>query len=261
MSRYTDYQYATKTLKTIDETQSKYLIIHYSCESFIDKTDGTSPRITSIAIRKFDDGQTEQFSIHKISEIKHIPFNEIDNNYDTFEKLMLDNFFNFVKNNLDKKWIHWNMRDSNYGFKAIEHRYEVLGGSPIIIPDHNKIDLASIMCKKYTKSYASHPRIINLMKLNNISTPYFLNGKEEAEAFNNKNYVKLSMSTVKKVDIFSNFLNLSIDNKLKVQTSHKEMFKMPIFLKLKIFSNTYLGKILIWFLGIFLGTIFGKIFS
>ncbi len=32
--------------------------IHYSCESFYDRPEGQSPRITSIAIRLLDSGQT-----------------------------------------------------------------------------------------------------------------------------------------------------------------------------------------------------------
>lgn len=31
-------------------------VIHYSCESFYDRTDGRSPGITSIAVRKLDAG-------------------------------------------------------------------------------------------------------------------------------------------------------------------------------------------------------------
>lgn len=34
MSRYTDYKYASGVLKGIENKPEKYLIIHYSCESF-----------------------------------------------------------------------------------------------------------------------------------------------------------------------------------------------------------------------------------
>lgn len=33
---------------------------------------------------------------------------------------MLDAFFEFTKERKEYKWVHWNMRDSNYGFHAIE---------------------------------------------------------------------------------------------------------------------------------------------
>ena len=47
-------------------------VIHYSCESFYERTDGRSPRITSIAIRKLDAGQTVSFSIHQVAEVDGI---------------------------------------------------------------------------------------------------------------------------------------------------------------------------------------------
>ncbi|WP_152537772.1 hypothetical protein [Agrilactobacillus composti] len=57
MSRYKDHSKAIKTLQGIENNPEKHLIIHYACESFYDKTDGSSPRITSIAVKKFDDEQ------------------------------------------------------------------------------------------------------------------------------------------------------------------------------------------------------------
>jgi hypothetical protein len=36
-------------------------VIHYSCESFYDRPNGASPRITSIAVRKLDTGRRCHF--------------------------------------------------------------------------------------------------------------------------------------------------------------------------------------------------------
>ena len=41
-----------------------------------------SPRITSIAVRNLESGQTDSFSIHQIAEEKKLPFVEISNHYD-----------------------------------------------------------------------------------------------------------------------------------------------------------------------------------
>lgn len=38
-------------------------------------------------------------------------------------------------------FLHWNMRDINYGFAAIEHRFSVLGGKPFILADNRKYGL------------------------------------------------------------------------------------------------------------------------
>ena len=53
MSRYTDYKYASGVLKEIENKPEKYLIIHYSCESFYN-LGGKSPRIASISVRQFN---------------------------------------------------------------------------------------------------------------------------------------------------------------------------------------------------------------
>ena len=56
----------------IVERPGDALIVHYSCESFYDRNDGRTPRVTSIAVRNFDSGQTESFSIHKVAEVRGI---------------------------------------------------------------------------------------------------------------------------------------------------------------------------------------------
>ncbi len=104
------------------------IVIHYSCESFYDRADGSSPRITSIAVYNIGSGQTNSFSIHQKAEIKKYSRNDIEKHYEELEKLMLDDFYDFVKLHEKYNWLHWNMRDINYGFQAIAHRYKVLGG-------------------------------------------------------------------------------------------------------------------------------------
>ena len=48
--QYDKRKKAEKIIKIIDKNPEMYLIIHYSCESFYDITDGRTPRITSIAV-------------------------------------------------------------------------------------------------------------------------------------------------------------------------------------------------------------------
>ncbi len=61
-------------------------MINYSCESFYDRSEGQTPRVTSIAVRNYASGQTESFSIHKVAELNRVEFAEIDKNYDVLEK-------------------------------------------------------------------------------------------------------------------------------------------------------------------------------
>jgi hypothetical protein len=155
--------------------------IHYSCESFYNRPEGRSPRITSIAVRKLDSGQTLSFSIHHIAEERCIPFTDIGGHYDVLEREMLERFYAHVGGHKGMKYIHWNMRDINYGFAAIEHRFRVLGGDPVIIDDDKKLDLARLLIDIYGVGYADHPRLEQLLKLNNIKPLDFLTGRQEAQ--------------------------------------------------------------------------------
>ena len=212
----------TKIKELMDDAKN-VLIIHYSCESFHNRPDGTSPKITSIAIRKLNDGQTRCFSIHQEAELQHIPVNKIPDEYTKLEKAMLKKFFAYIEKNSDKTFVHWNMRDGNYGFGAIEFRFQIFGEDPIIISDDKKVDLARLLFDIYGVGYIEHPRLENLIKLNQITDCDFLTGKQEAEAFENKQYIALHHSTARKVDIFANIIQ-RIDNKmLKTKTSYWEL--------------------------------------
>lgn len=137
---------------------------------------------------------------------------------------MLEEYFQYIKEHTGKKWIHWNMRDINYGFKAIEHRFEVLGGTPIIINDSDKIDLARLLIQKYGVNYTEHPRMETLITYNNIKAKDYLKGAEEAEAFAKKEYIRLHQSTLRKVDVFANILNRTIQGTLKVKSKWYEIY-------------------------------------
>lgn len=210
---------AKEILQNISDSSAEYLIIHYSCESFFNLPQGNTPRITSIAVRYFRNAQTHSFSIHKIAELKGILPNQINLHYNQLELEMLDEYFSFVGRHLDFKWIHINMRNINFGFEAINHRYKVLGGIPTSINDNLKIDLARLFVEIYGKHYSPHPRMESLYRLNNITMASFLNGEEEATAFNNGDYVALHQSTLRKVDNMHNVILLSVEEDLKTKSN------------------------------------------
>jgi hypothetical protein len=158
-------------------------VVHYSCESFYERTSGTSPRITSIAVRNLGSAQTRSFSIHQMAELRKLSFDKIDQNYDALELEMLRAFFEHVGSYKGAKYLHWNMRDINYGFAALEYRYKVLGGNPIVIDDDKKFDLSRILIDIFGTGYIGHPRIEMLLEKNSIKPLNFMTGKQEAEAF------------------------------------------------------------------------------
>ena len=213
-----------ETLFRLISNPLQTLIIHYSCESFYGIPDGKSPRITSIAVRFYGTGQTVSFSIHKAAELKDTSLSNIDQKYDVFEKEMLNEYYKFVKAHRDHYWVHWNMRDINYGFEAINHRFSVLKGKPEIIPDSHKIDLSKILQELFGSSYIGHPRLENILDFNGIHRKDFLTGKEEAEAFENKEYVKLHQSTLRKVDVMQSLLERTAEGSLKTKSSFKDKY-------------------------------------
>ena len=216
-----------KTLEKIDklfDSAEDVLVIHYSCESFYEIKDGRTPRVTSIAIRNLESGQTESFSIHKIAEQTQTKFEDIDKSYDVLEKEMLDECFEFLHLNQSKTWVHWNMRDVNYGFQAIEHRYKALGGQPTSLPENKKFDFSRGLIAIYGIQYIPHPRLENLIKKNHASHRAFLNGKEEAKAFEAKEYVRLHQSTLRKVDIFANLLERTANDDLETDAKWHQIY-------------------------------------
>ncbi len=248
-------------MNDIFDNSKSSVIIHYSCESFyrneedklktienaIDeksrkeaiqkpiagKDDGTSARITSIAIRNLSDAQTVSFSVHQIAEEKGILFDEISEHYDDLEKTMLERYFQYIATRLHFNYIHWNMRDVAYGFAALEHRYRVHKGNPTLIPDEKKFDLARALITLYGINYIDHPRLEKILAYNNITMKDFLKGSEEAESWENKEFVKLHRSTLRKVDSMAGVFQRVIDKKLKVKTNwfQQNGYSIPVFIE------------------------------
>jgi hypothetical protein len=200
------------------------IVIHYSCESFYDRLDGASPRITSIAVRNLESGQTTSFSIHQVAERKGYSASALEQHYNELEKLMLDEFYEYVHIHSSHFWLHWNMRDINYGFPAIAHRYKVLRGNPEEIAESKLVDLSRLLISIYGNNYIPHPRLVKLIEKNSISNKDFLDGKAEAEAFEKKEYVKLHQSTLRKVDVLSNIVERTANGSLKTNSQKREVY-------------------------------------
>jgi hypothetical protein len=222
---------AKKTLSKIEEANSKVLVTHYSCESFYDKP-GYTPRVTSIAVLNRENNESMMFSIHISSQILgKDPLHLSNSELDSVEKAMLKEFNNYVKDHVNYVWIHWNMRSASYGFQAIFNRYRILGGSLTTIPDSNKIDLSETFGKLFTYSFeADKPngKLLNLAVRNKISTRDALPGKDEAQAFDDKDYLKLHMSTMRKVVIISRLYEEYKKGTLKINARNKEIYGLTL---------------------------------
>lgn len=241
------------TIAELNDSPSHVLIIHYSCESFYDIKDGKTPRITSIAVRYLKSAQTKSFSIHKVAERNRVSIGDITNHYDQLESEMLREFFEFVYEHKDYRWIHWNMRDINYGFEAIENRFRVLGGAPTTIIDEKKFDIARILIDKYGVAYVGHPRLLKLMEINHITPKDLLTGDEEAKAFENKEFVKLHQSTLRKVDIIHDIINRAAEEKLKTKAKLFDIYGISPQGIFELAKDNWILSLIFAVIGLFIG--------
>lgn len=205
-------------------------LIHYSCQSFYENATGGSLRVTSIAIRNLKSGQTKSWSLHKSAELTG-ELHDIQQNIDQHERAMLNGYFEFIETHRDAMYIHWSMRDENFGFAALEHRFTVLGGRPYILHDDKKFDLARELVTLYGRQYAPHTspsgrkgRIMSIVEMNQIADLDALQGAEEADAYNKSEYLRLHRSTLRKVDMFANIFDRIHGKDLKTNATFTDKY-------------------------------------
>src|SRR5262249_18383143 len=148
---------ARETLARLLGHPAAVYVLHYACQSFDQPGGRGSPRVTAIAARNVGTGETVTFSINTEIELARLAPVEALLRLDGLERSMLDRFFEFLRINRAMRFVHWKMRDATYGFAAIEHRYTVLGGTPLSIPESQKTDLARLLVDIYGTHYVSRP--------------------------------------------------------------------------------------------------------
>lgn len=202
-------------IKKIKKAPENFYVIHYSCQSLYDDNEALSPHITSIAITHFATEQTVSFSTHSIAEELHIARDNVQNRFDEVEIKLLEGFYNFVRDRRDKYWVHWNMRNLTYGFEHIEHRYRVLGGqNASVIPVERRLNLNDLLSDRYGDDYAAHPKLKSLMELNGEVHRHFLSGKEEVQAFQRNEFIRMHNSTLSKVGFFCSVISKMLSGSL-----------------------------------------------
>ncbi len=201
--------------------QPNLFAIHYSCESLDDTNTSYAPRITSIAILNINSKIVHSFAIHICATEENIVPKDIPNKYDYLEIQMLHKFSQFISENQQAFWLHWNMSSIHYGFSAINLRYQKLTQNNLPnIPDDHCYNLSDLIQDKYGRNCVDHPKMFSLMDLNGGRNRSVLSGKNEAQAFKEKSYVNLHNSTIQKVYWFSEIAKLLAKGKVKTQRSN-----------------------------------------
>lgn len=187
-----------KIIKFLKKNASHLLIIHYSSSDI----HNAPVKICCISTQDYNLKQTNTFSLREFSS----------------ETEMLKDFLNFVKQNQDKFYLGWNLKDSTYGIPVIQNRInQLIGNVKIPINNSDMYDLDTILEKKFGFNYVSHPKLYNLAKRNNLTLINFVDGSEECKLFENSEYQKIEQSTNRKVRTISNLLTLLFANNLKVE--------------------------------------------
>jgi hypothetical protein len=175
------------------------LVVHYACEGF-EKPDR---RVTAIAARNLGTGGTTCFELETELRCAGIdPAQASDAEFDRHERKMLDSFYAYVRQHRDHYWLHWNMRDTTFGFPALENRQKALGGRAAPIAEHYRIDLASRMVDLYGDNYANPKRrLLDLAAHNGLALTHIIDGKAQAECLGSRDFASVTRSLLNRLDI------------------------------------------------------------
>lgn len=217
---------ANDILKNYIKQKSQYMFIHYARQNCFENSYEKGPRVISIVVMNADSEQTMAFSLKKSAE-KHGGdfFHVSKDEQDTIELEMLNSFFEYIRSNSSKKWFHWNMKNNNFGFVAIEERYKELGGQSIKIDEDKKINIAVLLKKKYGTNYAQNckwnggvaGKMYDTFLQNNIDEAEILNGEQEVKEYILQNIMAIEQSVQGKVKAFRIIIEKASDNVLKTR--------------------------------------------
>lgn len=225
-NRIVEYKDAKSFLDNYVKNKSDYIYIHYARQNCFEDAYEKGPRIIIIAAMNAGNEQTMLFSLKKIADAYGIDFFEIsESEQDEIEMEMLQHFFEYAESNAQKKWLHWNMKNNNFGFSAIEERYHNLGGDVRHIDENSLFNISQILKKKYGDHYAKDAvwngkvmgKMYDIFQMNKIEDSKILNGEQEIKEYILKNITSIEQSTFGKVKAFKVLVEKAVDNDLKVR--------------------------------------------
>jgi hypothetical protein len=222
-------QAARKTLMELLAHPETVYAVHYACQSFYQDSQVASPRVGAISLRQLSTGQVTSFSIAQVAELNGLEPEAIPALLDRIERKLLEGYFEFVRGNKHARYLHWNMRDQQFGFAALEHRQTVLGGIPYEIAESHRFDLATLVEEIYGADYvAGRAKLKSLAEINELVTAGFLAGRDEAAAMDAARYRDLANSTLAKVRVIADIAQKTHDRTLATEASFMVEHAGPI---------------------------------
>lgn len=223
---------AIKDISDYVRKKHNYIFIHYARQNGFSDEYEKGPRIAVIATMAAENEQYKVFSLKKSADILGCDFFLLtENEQDNIEFNMLNEFFEFVKQNKDKIWLHWNMRNNNFGFAAIEDRYKKLGSKQqnyqqFHFEESKLINISVLLKKKYGSNFAKSVywngilsgKMYDIFTLNHINDLEILNGLQEIKEYILKNINCIEQSVQGKLKAYKIIMEKTADNALKTRS-------------------------------------------
>lgn len=219
-----EHRESNKIISDYVKRKSDYLFIHYARQNCFSDAYEKGPRVVAIGAMNANSEQFVVFSLKKSADKQGKSFFELsDSEKDIIESSMLQDFFEYVENNKDKVWLHWNMKNNNFGFSAIEDRFRMLNGNPIHFEEGKLINISVLLKKKYGINYAKDNiwngktmgRMYDIFILNQITDSNILDGEREIIEYIVKNITSIEQSVLGKLKAFKIIMEKTADNVLK----------------------------------------------
>jgi hypothetical protein len=157
----------TVTGRPADPRLKRLKAIHYYTVAWDDAKD-RAPEPVMVAVHDLPTKAEKLFSIQLVAGRNNVPPDQIPDQRASLERAMLEELFAFMRAHPKARWVHWGMRNEQFGFAALEHRFRELGGEVGDLPDlplDRRIDLAEALKSEFGKRYAPDPRFPNLVRM------------------------------------------------------------------------------------------------
>lgn len=181
------------------ESRRHAFAIHYAGANFA----AAERRVVAIVARNLGTGVTYCFELE--SELRRLGHNPTQSTIDELnlaERKMFDAFYSFVREHKHHYWLHWNMRNSLFGFLGMENRQRALGGKIVEIPEEYRIDLADRLIDLYGDRYApAVNRLRGLAKRNGIPLPHLMDGIDQGRSVERHDYSAVTRSLLNRIDV------------------------------------------------------------
>jgi hypothetical protein len=114
----------------------------------------------------------------------------------------------------------------------------------VSVADNRQVDLGALAPAIYGVEYIPTPRLERLIDLNAITKRDFLPGEQEPAAFRAGEYLKLHLSTLRKVDAIADILNRIWDGTLRTNATWRRMYGSRVVGLVETVTDHWIYKLL-----------------